>query len=104
MATAPRLSTKRITASAAAARARAASANVARPSPCATAIGSREPAMPVNNGEGVAAISTSYYHSSAITIGGEVLVQTWGANPFGQFGDGTVVGSATPVTTDLWIP
>jgi alpha-tubulin suppressor-like RCC1 family protein len=57
--------------------------------------GSSVPVPVTGLSSGVAAISTSFGYSCALTTGGAILC--WGSNGWGQFGNGTTVGSLVPV-------
>jgi alpha-tubulin suppressor-like RCC1 family protein len=60
-----------------------------------TTVNSVTPAPVVGLTAGVKAIASGQYHTCAVTLAG--AVECWGDNTFGELGDGTTVGSATPV-------
>lgn len=55
----------------------------------------RTPADVPGLGSGVAAVSAGLRHSCAVMTSG--ALKCWGVNPFGELGDGTRTGHATPV-------
>ena len=60
-----------------------------------TAVDRLTPAAVIGLGSGVAAVGMGSGYSCALTTGGAVLC--WGANAYGQIGDGTTTNRPTPV-------
>jgi len=58
---------------------------------------SRTTPVPVSGITGAVSVTAGWWHHSCALLGGGT-VRCWGANDWGQFGNGTRTGSSTPVT------